>query len=103
MSVLRIGEDKDHGASNWVLILYQTCTTFEMNCEQELKVCLSNPTNFCYENKFSEQDQREKGVLSKRGCDACFVLNSWKQTEKMEHLFVITWISKSIEQRSMFM
>ena len=26
-SVLRIGVDKDHRASNWVLILYQTCTT----------------------------------------------------------------------------
>ena len=27
-SVLRIGVDKDHRASNWVLILYQTCTLF---------------------------------------------------------------------------
>ena len=30
-SVLRLGVDKDHRTSNWVLILYQTCTTIEMN------------------------------------------------------------------------
>ena len=37
-SVLRLGVDKDHRISNWVLILYQTCTTIEMNCRQELKI-----------------------------------------------------------------
>ena len=35
-SILSIGVDKGHRASNWVLILYQTCTIFEMNCKQEL-------------------------------------------------------------------
>ena len=30
-SVLRLGVDKDHRTLNWVLILYQTCTTIEMN------------------------------------------------------------------------
>ena len=30
-SVLRIGVDKDHRTSNWVLILYQTCTTNKMD------------------------------------------------------------------------
>ena len=30
-SVLRIGVDKDHRTKNWELILYQTCTTVEMN------------------------------------------------------------------------
>ena len=37
-SVLCIGVDKDHRASNWVLILYQTCTTIGKNCKQELKI-----------------------------------------------------------------
>ena len=27
-SVLRVGVDKDHRTSNWVLILYQTCSTW---------------------------------------------------------------------------
>ena len=36
-SVLRMGVDKDHKTTNWELILYQTCTTTEMNCKQELK------------------------------------------------------------------
>ena len=30
-SVLRLGVDKDHRTSSWELILYQTCTTIEMN------------------------------------------------------------------------
>ena len=37
-SVLRIGVDKDHRTSKWVLILYQILTTIEMNCRQELKI-----------------------------------------------------------------
>ena len=37
-SVLRLGMDKDHRTSNWVLILYQTCTTIEMNGRQELQI-----------------------------------------------------------------
>ena len=78
-SVLRIGVDKDYRTLNWVLILYQTCTTIKMNCKQELKIVL------------------------KRWCDICFVLTSLKQTEKMEHLFVRTWMSKSIERRSMLL
>ena len=45
-SVLRIGVDKDHGTSNWVLILYQTCTTIEMNCRQELKIVYSGDLNY---------------------------------------------------------
>ena len=36
-SVLLIGVDKDHWTLNWVLILYQTCTTNEMNGRQELR------------------------------------------------------------------
>ena len=38
--------DKDHRASNWVLILYQTCTTIEMNCRQELKIVYSGDLNY---------------------------------------------------------
>ena len=30
-SVLRIGVDKDHRTMIWELILYQACTTIEMN------------------------------------------------------------------------
>ena len=30
-SVLPLGVDKDHRTSNWVLILYQTCTTKSMD------------------------------------------------------------------------
>ena len=37
-SVLPIGVDKVHRASNWVLILYQTCTTIGMNGKQEIKI-----------------------------------------------------------------
>ena len=37
-SVLCIGVDKDHRTSNWVLFLYQICTTIEMNCKQELNM-----------------------------------------------------------------
>ena len=48
-SVLRLGVDKDHRTSNWVLILYQTCTTNEMSCRQELKIVyeiLERPVTF---------------------------------------------------------
>ena len=37
-SVICFSVDKDHRTSNWVLILYQTCATIEMNWRQELKI-----------------------------------------------------------------
>ena len=45
-SVFHLGVDKDHRTSNWVLILYQTCTTNEMNCRQELKIVFSGDLNY---------------------------------------------------------
>ena len=37
-SVLRIGVDKDHRTMIWELILYQACTTIEMNWRLEFKI-----------------------------------------------------------------
>ena len=45
-SVLRLGVNKDYRTSNWVLILYQTCTTIGMNCKQELKIVYSGDLNY---------------------------------------------------------
>ena len=45
-SVLHLSVDKDHRTSNWVLILYQTCTTNEMNCRQGLKIAYSGDLIF---------------------------------------------------------
>ena len=42
-SVLCIGVDKDHRTSNWVLILYQTCTTIEGKINfNDAKYCGTN-------------------------------------------------------------
>ena len=45
-SVLCIGVDKDHRTTIWELILYQTCTTIETNCKQELKIVYSGVLNY---------------------------------------------------------
>ena len=37
-SVLCMSVDKVHRTTNWELILYQTCTTIEMKCKQDLKI-----------------------------------------------------------------
>ena len=50
-SVLHLSVDKDHRTSNWVLILYHTCTTNEMNCRQELKIVYSGDLNFESDNQ----------------------------------------------------
>ena len=44
-SVLRIDVDKDHRTSNWVLILYLTCTTIALNWKWELKIVYSGDLN----------------------------------------------------------
>ena len=45
-SVLRLGVDKDNRTLNRVLILYQTCTTIEMNWRQDLKIVYSGDLNY---------------------------------------------------------
>ena len=69
-----------------------------------LKTCLKYFFSALF-NLFSFFANQKHKKIGLNAAGLCYsdCINELKQTEKMEHLFVIPWMSKSIERRSMFM